>query len=95
MILKYLSKAAEKFGPLKDRVSIFNTANRESSAHGQACDKENQKICVEITQIYSSLCKCWETLILCLELVTVNSHKFEVLMARSSFQIISSSNKAK
>ena len=76
MILKYLSKAAEKFGPLKNRVSIFNTANRESSAHGQACDKENQKICVEITQIYSSLCKCWETLILCLELVTVKSHKF-------------------
>ena len=55
MILKYLSRASVPFQPLKDKVSIFNTENIESSVHSQACHDE--RICVENTQIYSLLRK--------------------------------------
>ena len=48
------------FQPLKDKVSIFNTENTESSVHSQAC--HDDRICVENTQIYSLLCKFWSFL---------------------------------
>ena len=45
------------FQPLTDKVSIFNTANRESSVHSQAC--HDGRVCVENTQIYSLLRKIY------------------------------------
>ena len=55
MILKYLSRASVPFQPLRDKVSIFNTENTESSVHSQAC--HDDRICVENTQIYALLCR--------------------------------------
>lgn len=55
MILKYLSVASVPFQPLKDKVSIFNTENTNSSVHDEACG--HPRVCVENTQIYSLLGK--------------------------------------